>query len=314
MSKNILILGGTRFFGKILVQRLLDAGHRVTIATRGLTPDAFGNRVQRVQVDRKSEFSMQAAFANAPFYDLVYDQMCYTPLDAALAIKTFAGKTPRYVMASTIEVYETLQGKLDRPYAEGDLDLAQVSIEMDYPWADPAGAQRYGAGKLQSEALLYQDGRLPFVSVRIAHVLAGPEDFTGRLAPYVDLAGRGEALHYAAQAGSSSFTQAEAIADFLHWVGEQNFLGPINSACDGELSATDLYERACILLGQPLALAPVAQQREPNALSPYDYPFRYAMDTAHAKALGYRFSRCTDWLDELLRQHAAGLRLNSVAI
>ena len=32
MSKNILVIGGTRYIGKLLVQRLLRAGHRVTIA------------------------------------------------------------------------------------------------------------------------------------------------------------------------------------------------------------------------------------------------------------------------------------------
>ena len=31
MPKNILVIGGTRFFGKLLVQRLIRAGHHVTI-------------------------------------------------------------------------------------------------------------------------------------------------------------------------------------------------------------------------------------------------------------------------------------------
>jgi hypothetical protein len=80
------------------------------------------------------------------------------------------------------------------------------------------------------------------------------------------------------------------------------------------LSATELYERACTVLGQPLALAPVAQQRQPNILSSYDYPFRYAMDTARATALGYRFGRCADWLDDLLRQHVTDAQLNTATV
>ena len=35
MHKNTLVIGGTRYFGKLLVQRLVRAGHRVTIAPRG---------------------------------------------------------------------------------------------------------------------------------------------------------------------------------------------------------------------------------------------------------------------------------------
>lgn len=52
--KNILILGGTRFFGKRLVELLLEEGHKVTIATRGNTPDSFGEQVDRLQIDRES--------------------------------------------------------------------------------------------------------------------------------------------------------------------------------------------------------------------------------------------------------------------
>eukprot|EP01034_Spumella_vulgaris_P024864 gene24864-31253_t len=56
MHKNILVIGGTRHVGKLLVQKLLDAGHRVTLATRGRTADSFGDRVQRVRVDRRDKW------------------------------------------------------------------------------------------------------------------------------------------------------------------------------------------------------------------------------------------------------------------
>ena len=37
---------GTRFFGKHLVEALLQEGHDVTIAARGITEDSFGSRVK----------------------------------------------------------------------------------------------------------------------------------------------------------------------------------------------------------------------------------------------------------------------------
>ena len=37
--KQVLVLGGTRFFGIHLVKSLLEQGAGVTLATRGLTPD-----------------------------------------------------------------------------------------------------------------------------------------------------------------------------------------------------------------------------------------------------------------------------------
>jgi len=107
MRKNILVIGGTRYVGKLLVQRLLGAGHAVTIATRGNAPDPFGQRIRRIKVDRRNERAMLAAFADGETWDLIYDQMCYSPLDAAIAVRVFKGKVKRYVMTSTIDVYRS---------------------------------------------------------------------------------------------------------------------------------------------------------------------------------------------------------------
>lgn len=47
MPMNILILGGTRFFGIHTVNELLKNGHDVTIATRGRAADKFSGSVKR---------------------------------------------------------------------------------------------------------------------------------------------------------------------------------------------------------------------------------------------------------------------------
>ena len=44
---KVLVLGGTRFFGIHLVDELLKSNCDVTIATRGLTSDSFGNKVKK---------------------------------------------------------------------------------------------------------------------------------------------------------------------------------------------------------------------------------------------------------------------------
>ena len=138
MGKNKLVIGGTRYFGKLLVQRLLNAGHQVTIATRGHASDPFGTRVGRIRVDRRNERAMLAAFAGIEGYDVIYDQLCYSPVDAAIAVRVFAGKCKRYIVASTIEVYRGLLGSQDAPFAETDLQVLAQPIDTQYPWHDPA--------------------------------------------------------------------------------------------------------------------------------------------------------------------------------
>ena len=306
MSKNVLIIGGTRYFGKRLVAKLLAQGHRVTLATRGLTPDAFGDRVQRIAVNRRDALAMQAAFAGAPFFDVVFDQMCYSPLDAEISSRVFAGKVGRYVMSSTIEVYDHLHAHATRPYREEELDVNRVVVDCSMPWHAPdLSDELYGEGKRQAEAYLYRDARLPVVSVRIAHVLGGPEDFTGRLAFYVRQVLAGEAIRHSTQPGRSSFINAEGIAEFLCWAGAQDFLGPVNAACVGDMSALDLYQRVALVVNQGISPVAVAGPQRSSALSPFDYARVHAVDTGRAQALGYRFADNSSYLDALIKQHAA---------
>ncbi|MEH6435516.1 NAD-dependent epimerase/dehydratase family protein [Massilia sp. DD77] len=302
MTKNILVIGGTRFFGKLLVQRLLLAGHRVTIATRGYAPDPFGERITRVRVDRRNESAMRAAFGNARF-DIVYDQMCYSPLDAAISVRVFGGRVGRYVMASTIDIYRELAPP-GRPFAERDLNVHAQPIDVGYPWHDPARAvESYVCGKIQAEAYLYRDGSLPTVTVRLAHVLGGPDDFTGRLAHYVDLVRLRAALPYSNVQAEVSFMQAKEAANFLMWAGEQSFTGPVNAAADGPLSAFALHARVAKALDEDAFPRQAAQVAAPGVLSPFDFPSALVLDTARAKSLGYRFGHTNDWIDVVIRQH-----------
>lgn len=305
MAKNVLVIGGTRYFGKLLVQRLLRAGHRVTIATRGYAPDPFGARFgarfSRIRVDRRNEHAMRNAFRDLMF-DIVFDQMCYSPLDAAISTRVFAGKVGRYVMTSTIDAYRQVAARA-QPMRESDLPVLAQRIDTVYPWHDPARAiECYVSGKVQAEAYLERDGSLPLATVRLAHVLGGPEDFTGRLAHYVDLVRLRGTLPYANAAARVSFMEAQEAADFLLWVGMQDFRGPVNAACDGALSALELHARVAKVLDETPRSAKVAAAA-PGVLSPFDFATPLMLDTARAKALGYRFGHSDEWLDDVIRHH-----------
>lgn len=302
MHKDILVIGGTRYFGKLLVQRLVRAGHRVTIATRGYAPDPFGARIERIRVDRRNETAMRSAFAGKR-YDLVFDQMCYSPLDAAIAVRTFAGKVGRYVMTSTIDVYRGIApgaGAL----LENDLRVLAQPIDTGYPWHDPKRAvESYVAGKVQAEAYLYRDGSLPLVTARLAHVLGGPEEFTGRLSWYVDALRSGMALRYTDAAAKLSFLGTQEAAAFLDWVGAQSFTGPVNAASHGALSAHDLFGRVADVLDAQARFQQVAGPVAPGVLSPFDADQAMVLDTGRASTLGFKFSHTDEWLDNVIRQH-----------
>ena len=49
---KILVIGGTRFFGIPMVNELLSKGHDITIATRGNNSDSYGDKVNRIILER----------------------------------------------------------------------------------------------------------------------------------------------------------------------------------------------------------------------------------------------------------------------
>ena len=77
---NILVIGGTRFFGIHMVNELLTAGYDVTIATRGKASDSFGDKVKRIFLERTTEESVREALSGT-HYDVVIDKIAYCSND-----------------------------------------------------------------------------------------------------------------------------------------------------------------------------------------------------------------------------------------
>jgi len=78
---NILVLGGTRLFGKKLVELCLQNGHNVTILTRGQSGNPFGTKVKQLIVNRDDADSLSQALSSTT-WDIVYDNICYSPNEA----------------------------------------------------------------------------------------------------------------------------------------------------------------------------------------------------------------------------------------
>ena len=75
---DILIIGGSRFVGPLLVGKLLGNGHKVTIFNRGHHPKPSG--VSFIKGDRNREFNLKQKF------DLVIDMCAYTGEQTKTAI------------------------------------------------------------------------------------------------------------------------------------------------------------------------------------------------------------------------------------
>ena len=177
---RVLVIGGTLFIGRALVDQLLERGDEVVIMHRGNgTP--FGGRVGEIRCDRNDVSAVRAALAGSRFdvvYDNVYDWQRGTTADqVTAAAEAVAASVRRYVFTSSIAVYP--------PGGEYDEDAPLVP--SDSPNA-------YAAQKAASERALFELQRrsgIPVSTVRPAFIY-GPHNPFDREAFFWDrlLAGR----------------------------------------------------------------------------------------------------------------------------
>lgn len=101
---RLLILGGTRFVGRYLVEVALARGHHVTLFNRGLTnPDLFPE-VDHLVGDRDGGLGALRGGA----WDAVIDTCGYTPGVVRQSTSLLAGATSHYTFISTLSVYGDL--------------------------------------------------------------------------------------------------------------------------------------------------------------------------------------------------------------
>lgn len=167
-NPSVLVLGGTQFVGRHIVESLLAKGAEVTLFHRGRThPELFPD-CKHVLGDRMTDLHRLGAST----WDSVVDVSCYQPVQVKKALHALAGQTPHYLFISTISVYdfENLGTPVDensKRYSPADNDDAEVTNAT------------YGPLKVGCEDLLFETlgDRLTLLRPGI---VVGPHDHTHR--------------------------------------------------------------------------------------------------------------------------------------
>ncbi|MGW3011457.1 NAD-dependent epimerase/dehydratase family protein [Streptomyces sp. NPDC001219] len=309
---DICVIGGTRYFGKVLVRQLLDDGHRVTLVNRGRTPDSFGDAVRRLRADVTVPGELTAAVAGERF-DAVVHQMCYTPIAAVEVCEAFGDRAGKIVMTSTIEVYnkDTFRWRFPAPpfgarAREEELDPAAYDFDTDLPWYTPGYLDaHYGEGKRQAEAALTRSAKVPVLLARVAHVLAAEGDFTGRLQFHLDHVREGRPVVAHTAPGRTSLVRADEAAGFLAWAALSDATGAVNVASP---DTADVYDVCAAVESATGLTADVIEKDDPSGdpgLSPFSCPSDFGMASDRAAALGYRFTPIAEWLPAVARNALA---------
>src|SRR5579871_5224774 len=105
---KVLVIGGTSFIGRAIVQELLKAGHDVTLLHRKAKHD-FPKRVQNLAADRNDPDQVRNAITGRRFeviFDNVYDwERGTTAAQVEATVKACGDRLIRYVFMSSVAAY-----------------------------------------------------------------------------------------------------------------------------------------------------------------------------------------------------------------
>src|SRR5258706_5947479 len=97
---NLLVLGGTQFAGRHIVEQAIARGHRITLFHRGRTNPGLFPEAEELLGDRDGGLSALAGRS----WDAAVDVNGYVPRLVRDATRLLAGSIDRYLYISTLAV------------------------------------------------------------------------------------------------------------------------------------------------------------------------------------------------------------------
>lgn len=266
------------------VRALLKNGHSVAIATRGLKPDNFGDKVTRIAVDHTNAQSLKDVLANQ-YFDVVCDSLAYCSNDIKYILD--AVHCRRYITTSSTAIY-----KKHTNTTENEFDPLRYPLKWcgraDYP---------YDEIKRQAECALFQAYPAQnAAAVRFPFVI-GKDDYTKRLYFYVEHTVKGIPMFVDNLQNQMGFIQSKEAGQFIAWLAEQKYIGAVNGSSSGTISIAQILDYVEKKANCKAILCSDGDS------APYNGEPEYSINTDLAKKLGFTFTPLQNWIYSLLDEY-----------
>jgi 2'-hydroxyisoflavone reductase len=215
---RLLILGGTQFLGRHLVDAALARDHEVVLFTRGKTNPQLYPELQKLRGDRDGDLS---ALDNQTF-DAVIDTSGYIPRVVRASAEILRDSVQLYVFVSSVSVYSDL--------SESGVDELAPVMQLEDETSEDVD-RNYGALKARCEETIRDVFPDRALVVRPG-LIVGPHDPTNRFTYWVTRTARGGRV--LAPAPSDRLVQFIDVRDLAQWMIlmiESNRTGTFNAAC-----------------------------------------------------------------------------------
>jgi 2'-hydroxyisoflavone reductase len=228
---RLLILGGTKFLGRAVVDAALDAGHEVTMFNRGETnPELFPD-VEKLRGNRDGDL----VALEGRQWDVAVDPSGYVPRVVRASAELLRDAVEHYTFVSSVSVYGT--------FREPGFDESAATEELTDPDTEEV-MEHYGALKAACERVVHEIFPERALHVR-AGLIVGPHDPTDRFTYWpVRVARGGEVLAPGRPERQVQFVDVRDLADWIvrcaedRVAGTFNATGPVPPVTMGELLET----------------------------------------------------------------------------
>jgi nucleoside-diphosphate-sugar epimerase len=302
-TDTALVIGGTRFIGRHLVEDLLDHDYDVTIFNRGNhdNPFADAEAVDHVVGDRTDERDLKTAKLSVE-PDYVFDCVAYAPASVETAVELFSD-VDGYVYISSGDAY----GNEEIPKREATTEMRPCTPEQ----ATDDSGESYGNRKAEGDRIVQQaaeDG-VNAMSVRPC-IVYGPHDYTERVDYWIDRVLNRERVVVPGD-GQNVWHRGyvEDVASALRVVAESGDPGEFYNVGDRQLvTLREMVELIAEVADTEIEVV-TASERELSTvgLSPDDFvlyrEYPHVLDTSKLAALGWDSTPLREAMERTVEEH-----------
>jgi 2'-hydroxyisoflavone reductase len=214
---KLLVLGGTRFLGRAVVETAQDHGHDVTLFNRGQTNPELFREAEKIRGDREQDVSALAQRR----WDAAVDMATFLPRVVRLSVDALRDCVDRYVYVSSISAYADLSAPPIEGAAVAQLDDPETESIESYG-ALKAACERIVTDAVGERALVIRPG-----------LIVGPHDPTDRFTYWPRrIAQGGPVLAPAPPEAPVQFIDARDLGEWIVHATEQRLSGVYNATAE----------------------------------------------------------------------------------
>src|SRR5215210_8209347 len=312
---DLLILGGTGFLGRYLVEAASEEGHRPTLFNRGLSEPGLFPEVESIEGDRDVDLSALRGRS----WDAVVDTCGYVPRAVRTSAALLADDVDHYTFISSISVYS-------EDITPGADEEAPVQKLPD-PEVEEVTGETYGGLKALCELVAEEEVPGRVLNVRPG-LISGPHDPTDRFTYWPRrISAGGEVLAPDSEERTVQYIDVRDLAVWIVGMSEERLAGTYNATGpDYGLTMGRLLQECEVVGGAGAELVWVSESfLEENGVQPFtelplwvprEHAAMLAVDCSQAIEAGLTFRPLAETIEDVLdwdrarpagREPAAGL-------